>query len=738
MNTTPPRHDRYPGVRPFADSEADQRVFFGRGREIHELFHQIRTTNLLVLFGKSGLGKTSLLQAGLFPLLRQFDLLPLPVRLNDTQRPPLELFFEDIAEQCRRDNIDYTPGATTSLWEFYKTALFLHGEALQTPVLVLDQFEELFTLQDQARRAAMVHELAELTSGRLPEQFRARRRAGEQLPYSDRPPEVKVILSLREDFLGALQELTRELPTILEQRFRLTEFDEKQARTALEGPAQIEDAQVFRTQAFHYTEDVVEQVLTFLKGRTGLIEPFQLQVLCQYVEQRVHEEQARGQKHIQVDQGYLGNTRSMEAILQNFYQDVIRRIPSWWQRNRARLLCEEGLLNRQGLRLSLEEHQIIDTYRVHPEMLNTLVDARLLRKEPRLESFYYEISHDSLAQPVVNSRRFRLPKRVLYGGVGLLTAVALGIFILQQQWHHEKELAVLRAQDAEQGEQFAKAQKEQAEAAAEKARRARAEAERLLGFLLFDLRDKLEPIGRLDVMADVQKQVNRYYERMEVSEEDTELLRQRSVAFTNQGNILSDQGNLQGALQAYQNGLAIDRKLAAADPSNTTWQRDLSVSFNKVGDVFQEQGQLAEALKAYQDGLAIAQKLAAADPSNTTWQRDLSVSFNKVGEVFQAQGQLAEALKAYQDGLAIAQKLAAADPSNTTWQIDLVVSFWKTSSSIHVTTEFDKQGAQDKLNRALDILRRLDEQGRLAPRYQQWIGTIEKRLESLSTPGDRR
>ena len=67
MNTTPPRHDRYPGVRPFADSEADQRVFFGRGREIHELFHQIHTTNLLVLFGKSGLGKTSLLQAGLFP-----------------------------------------------------------------------------------------------------------------------------------------------------------------------------------------------------------------------------------------------------------------------------------------------------------------------------------------------------------------------------------------------------------------------------------------------------------------------------------------------------------------------------------------------------------------------------------------------------------------------------------------------------------------------------------------------
>ena len=104
--------------------------------------------------------------------------------------------------------------------------------------------------------------------------------------------------------------------------------------------------------------------------------------------------------------------------------------------------------------------------------------------------------------------------------------------MLQLQWHHEKALAVLQAREAERREQAAREQKDQAEAAAEKARRARAEAEGLLSFLLFDLRDKLEPIGHLDVMQDVQKQVNRYYERMEVSEEDTEMLRQRAAAYT--------------------------------------------------------------------------------------------------------------------------------------------------------------------------------------------------------------
>src|SRR5436190_1020597 len=64
------------------------------------------------------------------------------------------------------------------------------------------------------------------------------------------------------------------------------------------------------------------------------------------------------------------------------------------------------------------------------------------------------------------------------------------------------------------------------------------------------------------------------------------------------------------------------------------------------------QGKLDDALKAYSDGLAIRERLAAADRSNTGWQRDLSVSYNKVGDVLVAQGKLDDALKAYSDGLA--------------------------------------------------------------------------------------
>ena len=99
-------------------------------------------------------------------------------------------------------------------------------------------------------------------------------------------------------------------------------------------------------------------------------------------------------------------------------------------------------------------------------------------------------------------------------------------------------------------------------------------------------------------------------------------------------------------------------RLAASDPGNAEWQRDLSVSWSKLGDVRQAQGDLAGALAAYEAGLAIAERLASSDPGNAGWQRDLSVSWDKLGDVRQAQGDLAGALAAYE----------AATPSPSVWR----------------------------------------------------------------------
>jgi tetratricopeptide (TPR) repeat protein len=198
------------------------------------------------------------------------------------------------------------------------------------------------------------------------------------------------------------------------------------------------------------------------------------------------------------------------------------------------------------------------------------------------------------------------------------------------------------------------------------------------------------------------------------------------------GDVLSAHGRLDDALSAYRAGLAVAERLAAADPSNTGWQRDLSVSQGKLGDVLSAQGRLDDALSAYRAGLAIRERLAAADPSNAGWQRDLSVSQNKVGDVLSAQGRLDDALSAYRAGLAIAERLAAADPSNAGWQRDLFISYEKLG-----LVEERKQNPKDAAPyyaEAAKIIRQLAPRDPSNAQWQRDLARIEERLATVSVP----
>ena len=179
-------HPRYPGPQSFDDDAVDQRLFFDREAEAEELLHRVQATRMLVLFGKSGLGKTSLLQAGLFPSLRERGLWPIAVRLNDRDVQPVPAVIAAVLESCQRAGADCEAGESDSLWTFFKTTQLWHGETLQVPVLVLDQFEEVFTLQDLDFRRALAAELRELYTRGLPVAVRAPSAAPHKAPLPGR------------------------------------------------------------------------------------------------------------------------------------------------------------------------------------------------------------------------------------------------------------------------------------------------------------------------------------------------------------------------------------------------------------------------------------------------------------------------------------------------------------------------------------------------------------------------
>src|SRR6516164_4428387 len=115
-------HTRYPGAQPFSDDELSRKTFFGRERESMDLANNILANRLVVVYAKSGLGKTSLLNAGVAQRLRNEKYLPLVVRVNDVQRWPFTSILADIRTAAERQGVEYVPGSQASPWHFFKTA----------------------------------------------------------------------------------------------------------------------------------------------------------------------------------------------------------------------------------------------------------------------------------------------------------------------------------------------------------------------------------------------------------------------------------------------------------------------------------------------------------------------------------------------------------------------------------------------------------------------------------------
>ncbi len=421
---------RYPGAQPFRDDEFSRRTFFGREPASVALTDQILANRLVIVYAKSGLGKTSLLNAGVAPRLREANSLPLFVRVNDLKNGPLVSVLEGVKAEAERQKIEYVPGDTTSLWSFFKTVEFWRNDLLLTPVLILDQFEELFTLQSQEAREGFLSELGYLIRGIAPPSQPAIESA-----VSEGPPSIRVVLSLREDFLGLLEEASDHIPEILDHRYRLAPLTYEMASKAITGPAAIESADA-STRAFRLEPDVVTSILAYLtKSASGArssggrqVEPFHLQLICQRIESIAAFKQKLSSGEIVVSFKDLGGDAALTETLENFYTDAIRSLPVRYLRGAVRVLCEQYLISPEGRRLSVEERELLRQLKLPRETLSQLVDRRLLRTDRRSDSTYYELSHDALVQPVLASRRVQAMvvswAAVLAGSVVCLAAAA--------------------------------------------------------------------------------------------------------------------------------------------------------------------------------------------------------------------------------------------------------------------------------------------------------------------------
>jgi hypothetical protein len=403
----------WPGLDAF--SEALQKFFFGRAAETEELFRRVRGETVTLLFGQSGLGKTSLLRAGLAPRLRAAAFLPVFVRLDYAAGAlsPLAEVKAEFERAVVAARAETTPiDAEETLWGYFHRADRMvtsrAGEPL-VPVLILDQFEEIFSLglaHDASRAMAqrLLTELAELIENRPPESVE---KTIESDPaaidnYDFDRQEYRIVIALREDYLAQLDSIRARAPLIERNRFRLRPMTGRQGFDAVTRPVPGLIAPELAQEILEFVgrsnpEDAFGPVAG--GGDTGLeVDPALLSLVCRELnETRL----ALGLDRVTPD--LLAGNR--ESIIQRFYDNAIAD-----QDPAVRAFVEDELLSENGVRESVSldrARRALAAAEVPDDALDTLVRRRLLRFEERFGVARVEIIHDVLAPVIRTSRDIR-------------------------------------------------------------------------------------------------------------------------------------------------------------------------------------------------------------------------------------------------------------------------------------------------------------------------------------------
>ncbi len=204
------------------------------------------------------------------------------------------------------------------------------------------------------------------------------------------------------------------------------------------------------------------------------------------------------------------------------------------------------------------------------------------------------------------------------------------------------------------------------------ARDQRREAEGLVGFMLGDLRGKLEPLGRLDVLDSVGARALAYYRSQDKSSLSDDSLAQRSKALTLMGQIASSRGDVDGAFQRYREALAgtAEALRRAPDDPQRIYEHAQNVFY--VGDVARQRGMTGEAEAAMRNYKRLAQQLIAKDPSNPTWRMEGVYADTNLGILLLESGRYSEASAVFENSLSDRERLAAGAPDNPQFRKALI------------------------------------------------------------------
>ncbi len=408
---TNPSQYRYPGVRPFGREQSNQ--FFGREVDVARFLSLLLHERLCVLYGKSGYGKSSLLNAGIQPKLDEKTAndgrryVAIPVRFHAASGQDDENLLEQLdfhlENALRKAGIPLAADAgpvplPETIWGMFKR---WQADSNTVFVLLFDQFEELFSYPPE-QQLAFRQQLSELLFADYPQFLEENEKwiDPEQKARLLEKVNAHAAFAIRSDRMSDLDRLRDYLPSILQKRFELGALARVDARQALLAPAKLPG--MFASHTFEFESAAYNKILDTLQDKEKQIDPILLQILAESFERRSIKE---GVRLFTAD-----NLGDLNAVMARYYSDKIAAI-NFTYRNDVCKLCEESLVQAGNppMRLSMHAVQIKDIYGISQQLLDQLVDERLLRAEAgKGGGTTYELPHDSLLGAVLEAKNKRL------------------------------------------------------------------------------------------------------------------------------------------------------------------------------------------------------------------------------------------------------------------------------------------------------------------------------------------
>ncbi len=685
-------------------SEETLAYFYGREDEVAELGRRVQRKLLTVLFGQSGLGKTSILRAGIVPRLRPQGYCPVYVRIDYGREAPSPA--EQIKQAIFRETLSSGQWSQTgaavhgeSLWEFLHhrddTLRDASGRAL-TPLLIFDQFEEIFTLAQsddfgRARAAQFVAELADLVENRPPKALEALLdsddSAAERFDFAR--SDYRVLIALREDYLAHLEGLKSAMPSITQNRMRLARMTGAQALEAVVKPG-----------GKLVSQEVAESIVRFVAGgaelRNAEVEPSLLSLICRELN---NARVTQGKGEISAD--LLAGSHA--GILAEFYDRALADQPAGVHR-----FIEEELLTEGGFRENIAQERVAKAFAeagAAPDALARLVDRRLLRVEERLDIRRVELTHDVLCGVVRASRDTRHEREARDAAEKRLAEQQAREVATRRALVRARQIAtgcVVLAGLAVVAAGFGVYGMRRAEATQAMAETARGESERLIVFLLDDFYRELEPVGRLDVVGDLARRAIDYYQGLPAALRTPETQRNQALAQVRYGAVLRNQDRMVEARQMLDAAVPALNELHAKGDHSEATTIGLALGLAAQGRLNPSAAD-PESLAFAERGVAVLQGSAQAQDASVPLRRAHAAALTQLGFAQQrgnrndaALATLQAALDAWRgiDGLAADNDAAANFAIAAGWRMDALNAAARPADALQLGDEARRVATQ--------------------------------------------